>query len=90
MVYFLIICLLHSPATSSLLGPCIFPSILFPNTLNLRSTFSVKDHKYFIYVGRYFVLRVLAAAVPFRVGRPESFSHTYRSGFLPSLCVSVA
>ena len=35
--------LLHSPVTSSLLGPNIFLSTLFSNTLSLCSSFSVSD-----------------------------------------------
>ena len=34
---------LHSPVTSSLLGPNILLSTLFSNTLSLRSSFSVSD-----------------------------------------------
>ena len=35
---------LHSPATSSLLGPNIHLSALFSNILSLRSSLNVKDH----------------------------------------------
>jgi tellurite resistance protein TehA-like permease len=34
---------LHSPVTSSLLGPNILLSALFSNTFNLRSSFNVSD-----------------------------------------------
>ena len=36
--------LLHSPLTSSLLGPDILLNTLFPNTLNPRSSLNVTDH----------------------------------------------
>jgi hypothetical protein len=36
--------LLHSPVTSSLLGPNILLIILFSNTLSLRSSLGVIDH----------------------------------------------
>jgi len=36
---------LHSPVTSSLLGPNILLSTLFSNTLSLRSSLSVSNHK---------------------------------------------
>jgi hypothetical protein len=35
--------LLHSPVTSSLLGPNILPSTLFSDTLSLRSSLNVRD-----------------------------------------------
>jgi len=35
--------LLHSPVTSSLLGPNTLPNTLFSNTLNLRSSLNVSD-----------------------------------------------
>jgi len=34
---------IHSPVTSSLVGPNILLKTLFPNTLNLRSSLSVSD-----------------------------------------------
>jgi len=34
---------LHSPLTSSLLGPNTLPDALFPNTLSLRSSLNVSD-----------------------------------------------
>jgi hypothetical protein len=36
-------CFLHSPVTSSLLGPKIFLSTLLSNTLSLCSSLSVRD-----------------------------------------------
>jgi hypothetical protein len=36
--------LLHSPVTSSLLGPHMLISTLFSNTLSLRSSLNVSDH----------------------------------------------
>jgi hypothetical protein len=43
IIEFLFISLLHSPVTSSVLGPNILLSTLFSNTLNLSSSLSVRD-----------------------------------------------
>jgi len=52
---------LHSPVTSSLLGPNILLNTLFPNTLNLRSSLNVSDQVSHPYktTGKIIVLYIL-------------------------------
>jgi len=52
---------LHSPVTSSLLGPNIFLNTLFSNTLSLRSSFNVSDQVSQPYktTGKIIVLNIL-------------------------------
>ena len=80
---------LHSPVTSSLLGPNTLLNTLFSNTLSLRSSLNVSDqvsHPYrtFVIISRRILLRM--RNVSDKICRKNQNTHFVFSGFLRKSC----